>query len=109
MEDIPGNTATFVGSLFFTSPYSIEKIKQGNTFGVAAGIVSPPFSYVGDVIKDATEIITGDFEAKDSKTIRNVPVIGEAIQFLVFGKREENAREEHIRRIKAGKSSNYRR
>ena len=62
-----------------------------------------------DLVNDATQIIKSEFELGKAKSTRSIPAIGEAIELFALGKREENARKEHIRRIKAGKRSNYRR
>tara|TARA_R110000803_G_scaffold48023_1_gene99849 strand:+ start:905 stop:3832 length:2928 start_codon:yes stop_codon:yes gene_type:complete len=109
LEDIPQNSFDFLGSLLFISKYNLGKAYEGQGVQVIADTISPPFGFVGDMVNDATQIIKGEFESGKAKSTRGIPAIGEAIELFALGKREENARKEHIRRIKAGKRSNYRR
>ena len=109
LEDIPQNSFDFLGSLLFISKYNLGKAYQGQGVEVVVDAVSPPFGFASDLVNDATQIIKSEFELGKAKSTRSIPAIGEAIELFALGKREENARKEHIRRIKAGKRSNYRR
>lgn len=76
--------------LFGITKYQIYKAKEdGPILTAVLGVLPPQFSIANDITKDAMKIAAGKREAKDSRTLANVPLVGKFYYWWLGGGKTE--------------------